>query len=147
MSADIDQLALVAAREVINLPAARSFKGGWPQKQARISCIVAEAIQKAVEDTDRRNEVTRQELKAVEEQLAETRADERQIMRYLEDIRMVLSPDRDFPTMISEARKTVKTAELAVRFAKAKGRFHSQQTMCDLMEHLGLPCVRPTSGK
>ncbi|MCG7598818.1 hypothetical protein MHM84_03405 [Halomonas sp. McH1-25] len=32
---------------------------------------------------------------------------------------------------------------LAARFVSAKGRYHSQQAMCDLMEHFGKPCVRP----
>lgn len=36
-----------------------------------------------------------------------------------------------------------ETARLAERFARAKGRHHSQHAACDLMEHFGLPCVRP----
>ena len=36
-----------------------------------------------------------------------------------------------------------ETARLAERFAKAKGRHHSQHAMCDLLEHFGLPCTRP----
>lgn len=40
-------------------------------------------------------------------------------------------------------RNLVKTARLAERFARAKGRHHSQHAMCDLLEHFGLPCVRP----
>lgn len=36
-----------------------------------------------------------------------------------------------------------QTARLAERFARAKGRYHSQHAMCDLMDHLGLPCTRP----
>lgn len=32
---------------------------------------------------------------------------------------------------------------LAERFVQAKGRYHSQQAMCDLLEHFGKPCVRP----
>lgn len=43
----------------------------------------------------------------------------------------------------AELESLRKTARLAERFARAKGRHHSQQAMCDLMEHFGVPCVRP----
>lgn len=36
-----------------------------------------------------------------------------------------------------------ETARLAERFVNAKGRYHSQIAMCDLMDHFGKPCVRP----
>ncbi|TDX29149.1 hypothetical protein DFO67_108193 [Modicisalibacter xianhensis] len=32
---------------------------------------------------------------------------------------------------------------LARDFVQAKGRYHSQHAMCDLLEHFGKPCVRP----
>lgn len=79
--------------------------------------------------------------------LGEAIANEKQAMAYLQEVRMMISPNRDFPTMINEARRNVRTAELALKFAKAKGRFHSQLAMCDLFEHLGLPCVRPHKDK
>lgn len=41
-----------------------------------------------------------------------------------------------------EGQELRETARLAERFARAKGRHHSQHAACDLMEHLGLPCVR-----
>ncbi|CBV41997.1 hypothetical protein [Halomonas elongata] len=36
-----------------------------------------------------------------------------------------------------------ETARLAERFARAKGRYHSEHSSCDLMERFGVPCVRP----
>lgn len=83
------------------------------------------------------------ELDSLKQQLADARADERQAMTYLQQTREALQHKGDFPSLVREASITRKTAELAVRFAKAKGRFHSQQAMCDLLDHLGLPCVRP----
>ncbi|MDR5867981.1 DUF883 domain-containing protein [Halomonas koreensis] len=43
----------------------------------------------------------------------------------------------------AENARLRETARLAEHFARAKGRHHSQHAACDLMEHLGLPCVRP----
>ncbi len=42
-----------------------------------------------------------------------------------------------------ELARLRETARLAERFAKSKGRYHSQSAMCDLLEHFGLPCERP----
>lgn len=42
-----------------------------------------------------------------------------------------------------ELSRLRETAGLAERFVNAKGRYHSQHAMCDLMEHFGRPCVRP----
>ncbi|MDL4862071.1 hypothetical protein NPJ88_006985 [Halomonas elongata] len=36
-----------------------------------------------------------------------------------------------------------ETVRLAERVARAKGRYHQQHAHCDLMEHFGVPCVRP----
>ncbi len=62
-------------------------------------------------------------------------------------------PGTDDPNVIIRARDAIElaeevehlreTARLAERFARAKGRHHSQQAMCDLLDHFGLPCVRP----
>lgn len=38
-----------------------------------------------------------------------------------------------------------KIERLARTFANAKGRYHSQQAMCDLLNHFGKPCVRPSN--
>lgn len=52
------------------------------------------------------------------------------------------------PRILTPDELTVlrETARLAERFACVKGRHHSQHAMCDLMEHFGMPCVRPGGG-
>lgn len=44
-----------------------------------------------------------------------------------------------------ESKRLLETARLAERFANAKGRHHSQQAMCDLMDLFGKPCVHPSN--
>tara|TARA_B100000929_G_scaffold271961_1_gene243196 strand:- start:4546 stop:4932 length:387 start_codon:yes stop_codon:yes gene_type:complete len=83
------------------------------------------------------------QLAITQQQLFDARADERQAMQYLQQARQAAGHTGDFPTMIEAISHMKKTAELAEKFAKAKGRFHSQQTMCDLLDHLGMKCVRP----
>lgn len=56
--------------------------------------------------------------------------------------------ERDYYRRMAERRgheveALRETVRLAERFARAKGRHHSQHAMCDLLEHFGLPCVRP----
>lgn len=48
--------------------------------------------------------------------------------------------------ILEAAEEKVNAARLAERFARAKGRHHSQRAMCDLLEHFGLPCTRPRGG-
>ncbi len=83
------------------------------------------------------------ELEAVKQQLAATQADDRHAMAYLEEARQATGHKGDFPSMINAISHMKKTAMLGEKFARAKGRFHSQQAMCDLMDHLGMQCVRP----
>lgn len=45
----------------------------------------------------------------------------------------------------SELERLRATFRLTERFVNAKGRYHSQLAMCDLMEHFGKSCVRPES--
>lgn len=77
----------------------------------------------------------------------EARADEKQAMAYLQRTREALGHKGDFPSMIEEAKRLKKTDELARKFARSKGRFHSQQAMCELLESYHMPCVRPTKEK
>jgi len=42
-----------------------------------------------------------------------------------------------------EVERLQEVEHLARAFARAKGRHHSQQAMCDLLDHFGMPCVRP----
>lgn len=42
-----------------------------------------------------------------------------------------------------EVERLQEVERLALSFAKAKGRHHSQHAMCDLLEHFGMPCTRP----
>lgn len=44
-------------------------------------------------------------------------------------------------------REYLEVKRLAERFVNAKGRYHSQIAMCDLMNHFGKPCVRPEKSK
>lgn len=83
------------------------------------------------------------ELDSVKQQLAIAQADDRQAMTYLEQTRQATGHKGDLPSMIESISHMKKTALLGQKFAKAKGRFHSQQAMCDLMDHLGMQCVRP----
>ncbi|QJQ93956.1 MULTISPECIES: hypothetical protein [Halomonadaceae] len=47
--------------------------------------------------------------------------------------------------LASNAQESLaETRRLALAFVKAKGRYHAQQATCDLMEHFGMPCTRPT---
>lgn len=45
----------------------------------------------------------------------------------------------------AELERLRATFRLTERFVNAKGRYHSQLAMCDLMEHFGKSCVRPES--
>lgn len=83
------------------------------------------------------------ELESVKQQLAIAQADDRHAMAYLEEARQAAGHNGDFPSMIEAISHMKKTAQLGEKFAKAKGRFYSQQAMCDLMDHLGMQCVRP----
>ncbi|MBR9878640.1 MAG: hypothetical protein GYB17_03900 [Gammaproteobacteria bacterium] len=58
------------------------------------------------------------------------------------------APDDQWPRMqvakLKRQRAALRETErLAKRLAKAKGRYHNQHAMCDLLEHFGMPCVRP----
>ncbi|WP_069384008.1 hypothetical protein [Halomonas caseinilytica] len=57
----------------------------------------------------------------------------------------IVEHDQSCPSnpLVQRVAELEETARLAERFARAKGRHHSQQAACDLMEHFGLPCVRP----
>lgn len=46
-----------------------------------------------------------------------------------------------------EIERLQEVERLARAFARAKGRHHSQHAMCDLLEHFGMPCVRPGEDK
>ena len=55
-----------------------------------------------------------------------------------------LESEREANARLTEENDRLhETARLAERFARAKGRHNSQHAMCDLLEHFGLPCVRP----
>lgn len=67
--------------------------------------------------------------------------DERDALR-----RTVARQDRRIRDLEASREALRETARLAEAFARAKGRYHSQQAACDLMEHFGLPCFRPEQG-
>lgn len=85
------------------------------------------------------------ELDVATAQMQQARTDERIAMSWLSEIRYHIDESLDFPSLMKRVAEVKKTADLAETFAKAKGRFHSQQAMCDLLKHLNLPFTRPDS--
>jgi len=49
-------------------------------------------------------------------------------------------------SLVAENDRLREIARLAERFARARGRYHSQNAAYDLMEAFNLPCVRPFGG-
>ncbi|WP_413616454.1 hypothetical protein MRB56_09305 [Halomonas cupida] len=75
------------------------------------------------------------------ERIREEMRRQNQAVRYTSDLYEQMDAERK--RQDAELERLRQAEQLAKRFAKAKGRYHSQQAMCDLMEHFGVPCLRP----
>jgi hypothetical protein len=78
-----------------------------------------------------------EEKRQMVEELRETEDERDGLGRMLHDESVALQRAENERDALRE------TARLAERCARAKGRYHQQHAHCDLMEHFGVPCVRP----